>query len=253
MNEIVTKHNYYVPKGEYSQTCILRLLKGTWKCALYDQLPFIYKFKLHALFINGKMRLPFIYSGLLYMRCPLYTVICYTWDALYIQWFVIHEVPFTYSGLLYMRCPLYTVVCYTWGALYIQWFVIHEVPFKAGLTVFCFVIDIRTGATILFIRIWQIQCKSGRFSNSIDLFLQGRIQGGCTRCMPPLKSWLFTWNTPKIFTPPSTRCNFFNCIPPLTWNPGTAPVLYYFFPRNQCIYIIFHYNLHGMNHILKHL
>jgi hypothetical protein len=27
------------------------------------------------------------------------------------------------------------------------------VPFKAGLTVFCFVIDIRTGATILFIRI----------------------------------------------------------------------------------------------------
>jgi hypothetical protein len=150
MNEIVTKHNYYVPKGEYSQTCILRLLKGTWKCALYDQLPFIYKFKLHALFINGKMRLPFIYSG-----------------------------------LLYMRCPLYTVVCYTRGALYIQWFVIHEVPFKAGLTVFCFVIDIRTGATILFIRIWQIQCKSGRFSNSIDLFLQGRIQGGCTRCTPP--------------------------------------------------------------------
>ena len=28
--------------------------QGTWKCALYDQLPFIYRLKLYALFINGK-------------------------------------------------------------------------------------------------------------------------------------------------------------------------------------------------------
>jgi hypothetical protein len=28
--------------------------QGTWKCALYDQLSFIYRLKLYALFINGK-------------------------------------------------------------------------------------------------------------------------------------------------------------------------------------------------------
>ena len=50
----------------YNQTCIQRPLKGTWKCGLYEQFPFIYMLKLYALFINGKNEI-----------------------ALYRQWFVI--------------------------------------------------------------------------------------------------------------------------------------------------------------------
>jgi hypothetical protein len=39
-----------------------------------------------------------------------------------------------------------------------------------------------------------------------------------------VKSWFFKRNTPKIFAPPSARRNFFNsALPPLTWNPGSAP------------------------------
>ena len=37
----------------------------------------------------------------------------------------------------------------------------------------------------------------------------------------------FTRNTPKVFAPPSARRNIFKCAPsppPLTWNPGSAPV-----------------------------
>jgi hypothetical protein len=30
------------------------VLKWTWKYALYEQLPFIYKLKLYALYINGE-------------------------------------------------------------------------------------------------------------------------------------------------------------------------------------------------------
>jgi hypothetical protein len=42
------------------------------KCGLYEQLPFIYRFEIYALFINGKTeRLPFIDSDLLY-RGALY-------------------------------------------------------------------------------------------------------------------------------------------------------------------------------------
>ena len=33
---------------------ILRALKGTWKCALYEQLSFIYRLKVYALLINRK-------------------------------------------------------------------------------------------------------------------------------------------------------------------------------------------------------
>ena len=58
--------------------------------------------------------------------------------------------------------------------------------------------------------------------------------GGRTRCAPlpynwkkydffGVKSWFFTRNTPKMFAPPSARCNFFKCAP-LTWNPGSAPI-----------------------------
>ena len=39
-----------------------------------------------------------------------------------------------------------------------------------------------------------------------------------------VKPWFFTRNTPKIFAPPSARRNFFKCAP-LTWNPGSAPAL----------------------------
>jgi hypothetical protein len=39
-----------------------------------------------------------------------------------------------------------------------------------------------------------------------------------------VKSWFFTRNTPKIFTPSFARPNFFKCTP-LTWNPGSAPEL----------------------------
>ena len=37
-------------------------------CGLYEQLPFIYRLKLYALFIMGKMRLPLIVSDLLYIE-----------------------------------------------------------------------------------------------------------------------------------------------------------------------------------------
>ena len=68
---------------------------------------------------------------------------------------------------------------------------------------------------------------------------QGRIQGGGggahpARPPPPpkigknmiffgVKSWFFTRNTPKLFSPPSARRNIFKCAPPLTLNPGSAP------------------------------
>ena len=52
--------------------------------------------------------------------------------------------------------------------------------------------------------------------------IQGRIQGGKIRFFG-VKSWFFTWNTPTFFAPPSARCNFFKCAPPLSWNPGSAP------------------------------
>ena len=39
-----------------------------------------------------------------------------------------------------------------------------------------------------------------------------------------VRSWFFTRNTPKLFAPPSARRNFFKCAP-LTWNPGSAPVI----------------------------
>ena len=42
-----------------------------------------------------------------------------------------------------------------------------------------------------------------------------------------VNSWFFTRNTPKMFAPPFSRRNFYKCAPPppplLTWNPGSAP------------------------------
>ena len=56
-------------------------------------------------------------------------------------------------------------------------------------------------------------------------------EGGAPGARPPPKIgkntifWrFFTRNTPKIFAPPSARPNFLKCAPPLTWNPGSAPV-----------------------------
>ena len=40
-----------------------------------------------------------------------------------------------------------------------------------------------------------------------------------------VKSWFFTRNTQNILAPPFARRNFFKCLPPLTWNPGSSPVL----------------------------
>ena len=53
-----------------------------------------------------------------------------------------------------------------------------------------------------------------------------------------VKSWFFTRNTPKIFAPPSPRCNFFK-YSPLTWNPGSAHGKrrgYIFFEWNKCLW-----------------
>ena len=67
-------------------------------------------------------------------------------------------------------------------------------------------------------------CEIPRFPSAITYILQGRIQGRRTRRAPLLKlekiwfsgvkSWFSTQNTPKIFVPPSARCNYFKCTPP---------------------------------------
>jgi hypothetical protein len=56
----------------YSQTCIKRTLKWTWKCVLYEQLSFIYRLKLYALSINREQEttVPFIDRDLLNRRAP---------------------------------------------------------------------------------------------------------------------------------------------------------------------------------------
>ena len=94
---------------------------------------------------------------------------------------------------------------------------------------------------------------------------QGRIQGeGAPGSFPPpplklekiwffgVKSWFFTRNTPKMFTPPSAT--FFKCAP-LTWNPGSAPVVHVYCWQR-------HLNAHNQSyicilfpkfHLLKHL
>ena len=50
-----------------------------------------------------------------------------------------------------------------------------------------------------------------------------------------VKSWFFTWNTPKKIVPPSALHNFFECAPTLTWNPGSSPEIY----DVQHIYFVF--------------
>jgi hypothetical protein len=70
----------------------INLIKGGYRHAqpegcpdvVYEQLSFIYRLKLYALFINGKMRLPFIDSDLLYIchlrQVWLYFVLLRCWS-----------------------------------------------------------------------------------------------------------------------------------------------------------------------------
>ena len=85
--------------------------------------------------------------------------------------------------------------------------------------------------------------------------MSGADPGGAAPGAPPppkigkiwffgVKSWFFTRNTPKIFAPPSARRKFFKCAPPLTWNPGSAPVCYYLISNVQKLYLYsFYYNV----------
>jgi hypothetical protein len=60
-----------------------------------------------------------------------------------------------------------------------------------------------------FVDVHFVNCRRG-----------SRGGGGRTRHVPPLKLekiwffWVFTQNTPKIFAPPSARCNFFKSASP---------------------------------------
>jgi hypothetical protein len=51
-----------------------------------------------------------------------------------------------------------------------------------------------------------------------DLYESWQQSGRKHKCTPLKagadKSWFFTWNTPKIFAPPSARRIFFKCAPP---------------------------------------
>ena len=84
---------------------------------------------------------------------------------------------------------------------------------------------------------WQLSSyKNMRFYVFLYIFRAGADPGGgggAPGMRPPLKlekiwffgvkSWFFTRNTPKMFEPPSAWHNFFKCVPPPTWNPGSAP------------------------------
>ena len=70
---------------------------------------------------------------------------------------------------------------------------------------------------------------------NLSFLIEGADPGGDTRRPPPLKlekiwfvcvkSWFFTRNTPTMFALPSARRNYCKCALPLTWNPGSAPVI----------------------------
>ena len=81
-------------------------MKETWKCTLYEQLPFINRLKMYALFINGKMRQSFIDSDLLY-RGTLYNML----DC----------ISFLATMLYYIQkiCPLFWRKCHP--VKHIQW------------------------------------------------------------------------------------------------------------------------------------
>ena len=86
----------------------------------------------------------------------------------------------------------------------------------------------------LYVKLFNVVLDSGIIPNTWTI-AGADPGGGGTRRAPPLKlekiwffgikSWFFTRNTPKFFAPPSARRNFSKCAPPLTWNPGSAPVL----------------------------
>ena len=70
----------------------------------------------------------------------------------------------------------------------------------------------RKSITLLYLK----KCTS---DIKYDCPCQGRIQGAGPLKLKNIwffgvKSWFFTRNTPKIFAPPSARCNYFKCAPP---------------------------------------
>jgi hypothetical protein len=50
---------------------VVRIVKETWHCALYEQLPFIYRLKSYELFTNGKNEASLYRQWFALMRCPL--------------------------------------------------------------------------------------------------------------------------------------------------------------------------------------
>ena len=54
---------------KYSQTCIERSLKGTWKCGLYEQLSFKYWLKLYALYMNEEIETVICYTEVFFNGC----------------------------------------------------------------------------------------------------------------------------------------------------------------------------------------
>jgi hypothetical protein len=81
----------------FSQICIQRPSKATWKCSLYQQLPFIYRLTLYALFINRESE-----------------------TALYIQWFAIQRCPLMQVWLyLHINCArLFKMLVYIYSFLW---------------------------------------------------------------------------------------------------------------------------------------
>jgi hypothetical protein len=61
----------------FSQTCIQRPFKATWKCSLYQQLPFIYRLTLYALFINRESETALYIQWFAIQRCRLMQVCLY--------------------------------------------------------------------------------------------------------------------------------------------------------------------------------
>jgi hypothetical protein len=59
----IFSQNYGVLLLNYSLTCIKRALKGTWKCTFYEQLLFIYRLKLYAVFPQTTKTFKLIWSS----------------------------------------------------------------------------------------------------------------------------------------------------------------------------------------------
>jgi hypothetical protein len=94
--------------------------------------------------------------------------------------------------------------------------------------------------------LFSLDRRFGLHMFKLQRHLQERIQGGGgrTRYVPPkigenmifgIKSWFFTQNTPKIFAPPSARCNFFKYAPSASLKSWSCP----WFSRWDCKVCLF--------------